>query len=676
MEISTVCGICGGSCGMKLKVENNVIVKTEGLKEHPVSQGYLCPKGRYIGDIEHSPDRLTRPLKKDAQGYWQEISWSNTLDYMADRMIALKKDYGAETIAVHVGQAGVHKEFTPYVNRFCKAFGTPNFSTSGSHCHYSKKMANTVTYGFLPTPDYRNSKCIVLWGFNPSEATPPLLNLLNEGRRKGARLVVIDPRKTALADKADLHLQVRPGTDGALALGMMNVIISEKLYDGEFVEDWTVGFGKLVDLVKEYTPEKAADITWVPAELIREAARLYAANTPACIAQGIALELHTNGFQAVRAISILQAITRNLDVTGGALFAPAPQLASMELKDFQIQTRAIGQERFPLFFKHTGEAQANIYSDAILDGNPYPLRGMVVAGSNPLLTWPNAGRLRNGLEKLEFLAVIDHFMTDTAKMAHVVLPAASFFSRDELWDTAHGSGELKIGFAPKILDNDEIMTDWAIWRELAIRMGLESCFPWKNETDALNSRLRPLDLEIETLRRNPEGCLYGQQKEKKYLKDGFKTPSGKVEIYSKELAELGYDSLPVFHEPHESPAKPGLAGDYSLVLTTGARTLPYLHSRYRNIPLLNKLNPEACVEIHPDKAREMALSEGDMVIVRSPRGCIEVKARITDRVHPRTIFIQHGWGEGNANILTDNEALDPVTGFPADRALMADILKA
>lgn len=670
----TVCGICSAGCGMDITFEDGRVVEVDGQVENAFTHGYLCPKGRAVKELLEAPDRLQSPLKKKDQG-WQEVSWDEALSFIAGKLEEIKSRYGAQAVAVHVGQAGVGKEFTPYAQRFSKAFGTPNFSTAGSHCHHSKTMANEYTFGALPVPDYKNSSCIVLWAYNPSVSCPPLMKNINYAMKRGARLIVVDPRATALAKTADVHLKPRPGTDGALALGLINVIIEERLFDRDFVDRWTVGFDRLVELTKEYPPETVEKITWVPASKIREAARLYAQSPPACIYPGIAVELHTNGFQAARAISVLQAITGNLDTKGGAVFMPAAKLSSLALS-VEERISAIGQDEFPLFYKHIKQAQANIYSTAILEGEPYPLKGMIIAGSNPLSTWPNAGKLKRALGSLDFLAVIDHFMTETASLADIVLPAATFLHCDELCDRAGLFGEPRISLSRKVISDDSVIANWMFWAELAVRMGYGDCFPWKTEEEALDYRLKPLGLTAGMLAGMPEGYVYGERLEKKYENDGFRTPSGKVEIYSEELKRYGYDPLPVYQEPAESPVSaPEIFRDYPLILTTGARTPGYMHSRYRNLRSLRKLSPEPWVELHRDKAEELGVGEGEFVIVESLRGRVELKVKLAEEIHPEVICMPHGWDEANANILTDNEALDPVTGFPADRSLLVRIMK-
>ena len=673
----TVCGICSGTCGINLTLENGRVVAIEGDEAHPVSKGHLCPKGRAFPELLRAPDRLKQPLRKTDQGLWETISWDQALDLLVLKLKTIRAAYGAESVAIHVGQAGVGKEFFPYVERFCNLFGSPNFSTSGSHCHESKSMANISTYGTLPIADYEHSRCIVLWGKNPLTSTPSLVNQLKESRGRDCALLLVDPRETPLARQADLHLQLRPGTDGALALGLLHVVIRESLYDKEFVRRWVIGFDRLAEHVAAYSPQKVEEITWVPAAKIRLAARLYATSSPACISPGVALELHTNGFQAARAIAILQAITGNLDVSGGALFLAEAQLSDMSVANQMRSAKpAIGQSEYPLFHKSTGHAQANLYTDAILDGRPYPIKALVIVGSNPVLTWSNATRVRQAFAKLEFLAVMDPFMTQTAELGHLVLPSATFLGRNELWDSSHLSREPRIGLAPKLCDEEGLLTNWEVWKELATRMGYAEHFPWKDEEEAINFRLQPLGLTMSDLRAMPGGYVHHRWTDKKYERDGFKTPSGKVEAYSAELERFGYDPLPTYVEPGESPlSTPEVAAAYPLVLTTGARTIEYFHSRFRNVPSLHRRAPEPHAEVHPAKAQELGIEEGEMVAVESPRGRVEMRVRYTDEIDPRVIFIPHGWNEANANILTDDRLLDPVTGFPPARALLARIVK-
>ena len=675
--VSTICQICNSRCAINLTVDDGVIVKVEGRKDHPITRGYICPKGRSIPELLYSPKRLKHPLKKIAEGKWEEITWDEAIDMIAQKLKEIKQQNGAEALAVHVGRAGVRKEFTQYVKYFCSLYGTPNFMTSGSHCHLSKRMSNVYTYGALPVPDYANSDCIVLWGSNPQESCPSLTMDINQAVKQGAKLIVIDPYTTQMAKKSDYHLRLRPGTDGALALGMLYVIITEHIYDREFVEKYTLGFDRLEEHIKAYSPDFVEKITWVPAEQIINAARLYAASPTACITTGNALELLSNGFQAQRAICILQTITGNLDISGGIKFIPPPPLAPLPVNDW-IPSRkpAIGEIEFPLFFKFVDNAQANILSDAILAKQPYEIKALIVAGSNPIATWPNAGKLIKALKTLDFVVVMDNFMTETAQLADVVLPASTFLGGNEFFDAGPTYGQPIIELIPGIVDDEGCLTNWEFWKELAWKMGYKEYYPWENSEAAIDFRLQPLNLSYKDLKNKPDGHAFSSWKPQKYKSTGFKTPSGKVEIYSEELRQYGYDPLPTYIEPTESyESTPDLAVTYPFILTTGARLIPYLHSQFHNLPSLRKLSPDPLVVVNTKKAEKLGITKGETVVIESLRGSIEMTVKLNDYIDPRVIFIPHGWEQANANMLTANYDLDPVTGFPPDRCLLARIVK-
>lgn len=672
----TVCGICSGTCGVTVRLENGEPCAIEGDSDHPVSTGHICPKARALPEMLRTPDRLRHPLRRGASGTWEEISWGEAFAVLSEELDGIRRKYGPEALAVHVGHAGVGKEFLPYAERFCALYGTPNFSTCGSHCYESKSMANVVTFGKMPVGDYARSRCIVLWGKNPGSSAPSLVNEIAEARSRGCALIVIDPRRTPLARKADLHLQLRPGTDGALALGLLHVIIKERLYDKDFVDRWTVGFDALRQAAGEYSPEKVERITWIPAGQLREAARTYARAPAACISLGVAVELSTNGFQAARGVAALQAITGNLDIAGGAVFLDEAPLSDLQLTAHNGGKQAIGADEYPLFHRVSRNAQANLYARAILEEKPYPLKGLVVAGSNPVLTWPNARRVREALSRLEFLAVIDPVMTATARQARLILPCASFLGGDELWDSSHISLEPRIGLAPKICNDWGLPTNWEIWREVAVRMGYSDSFPWCTEEEAITSRLQTLKLTYNDLRDIPEGYNYHRWTAKRYEKENFNTDSGKVEIYSGLLERHGYNPVPSYAEPAESPlSTPDVASLFPLVLTTGARRLEYLHSRFRNVESLRTRAPGPYIEINPFTADGLGVKDGDMVLVETLRGSIGIRARCTPSILPGVISMSHGWDEANANILTDDACLDPVSGFPGGRCLLARIAR-
>lgn len=676
--IKGICSFCGGSCGIELLVKDNKILEVRGDRNHPISKGYICPKGKALPEIVHSNERLSKPMKKDENANWTEIEYKDAINIIVEKLKDLKDDFGPESLSIHTGEAGVRRQFPEYVKRFCQSYGTPNYSAAGSHCHLSKQLANKITLGVLPSLDYKNSKCIVLWGYNPSNAHPYEMMDINESIKKGGKLIVVDPQETSLAKRGDIHLKLRPGTDGALALGLIHVIVKENLYNRNFVEKWTVGFEKLVELVKDYTPEKVGKITEISAKTIIEAARVFANNNPSNITPGIAIELLSNGFQTARAISILQAIMGNVDMAGGAMMNSPAILSSLRLEDIEFNKGAVGSTEFPLFCKTYDVAQANILSDAILEGKPYPIKAMVVIGSNPLLTWPNANKLRRALESLDFLVVMDNFMTETARLADLIIPGSLFVERYEIWNKVGLSGEGIIGISPKIIESNHGIVEWKFISDIAKAMGYEEDFPWNTEEEAIDYRFKRLGKTFEELLNLDYGYKYREFKEKKYEENGFDTPSKKIEIYSQTLENLGYDPLPVYYEPAESSlSTTELSEEYPLTLSTGARYLEYYHSRYRNINSLQeyKSNKKPMVRIHPQIAEKNGIKNGDMVKVESRMGSIILEAEITEEILPSTIIIAHGWESANANELIDNEALDPISGFPPARALLVKIGK-
>jgi len=334
------------ACGLLVHVENGRAVKVEGDKNSPVNRGKICVKGRYALEYIYHPDRLRHPLKRigeRGEGKWQQIGWEEALDTIANGLSWARDNFGAESIAFVKGS--FKSVMDSYLNRLANVFGSPNVVTEGHVCHAPRTMGAMVTLGFNPLQDYDYPpNCIVVWGLNPAETNLNRYSGIARALDMGARLVVIDPRNINLAKKADLWLKPRPGSDLALALGMINVIINENLYNRDFVDRWTVGFSELKSHVQDYSPEKVADITWVPADAIREAARLYAQNGPACIAHGNALDQNVNSVQTGRALAILVAITGNLGVPGGEISTTSPPALGARSPELDLREKMPGEK--------------------------------------------------------------------------------------------------------------------------------------------------------------------------------------------------------------------------------------------------------------------------------------------------------------------------------------------
>ena len=680
---NSICYMCTSSCPMKIHVSNGKATKIDVAV--PGSVG-ACLRWKAQLDFIYHSDRLRYPLKRTGErgGSFERISWDEALDTVAGNLQKVKDKYGAESVAFWVAYT---EEPRPYFHRLTHAFGSPNYCTESSSCFSSTWLAGNLTYG----PDYTAfavpvfapvttvTKCQLIWGSSVQNSAPMAWRSYLEARERGVKFIVVDPRRTKIASMADIHLQLRPGTDGALALGMMSVIISENLHDKGFIEKWTVGFDDLKKLVQDYPPERVEQITWVPAAKISEAAILYATQRPAQMRFSVnSTTQHTNGVQNHRAIILLPAITGNIKVPGdNGHISPG-----LPMNDITLHERVgnmppgIGSKRFPIWTKRYREMQSNALADQIDSGDPYPIKALFSAGLD-VQFFPNSNRMVESLEKLDFIAVTEYFQTPGTQLADVVLPIASWLERHIL---ITGSGnDIKL-IEPAIAPVGESRTEWEIYSELAKRLGFGGEFWDGNFEKCVNYILEPAGITFEGLKQYPEGIKSPLvvKPEKSYKKVGFQTPSGKIEIASATLAEHDLEPLPVYKEPVESLiSRPDLAKSYPLVLTTGARTLAYTNSQFRNIARLHKIMPAPLVDINPVDAQSRGIQSGDTVIINSPRGSIKMKANVTDTMLAGVVSIPHLWaGEANANILIDGRNLDPISGFPPFKSQLCQLRKA
>jgi anaerobic selenocysteine-containing dehydrogenase len=699
--VKSTCRGCHGVCGVRLHMKDGKLVKVTGDPDSPTSLGYLCVKGRSAPELLYHPDRLKYPLKRAGargESRWTRITWDEALDTVSQKLLKVKSEFGAESI---VGARGTGRPYYVMFHRFLNALGTPNRLGFAHTCYGPRLTASAITCGELPVCDYygfggTKPACVLVWGSNLTEvgaADGMCSSQLTRTLNNGARLIVVDPRKTGLAKRADLWLQIRPGTDAALALGMLNVIIEEKLCDKEFVDKWTAGFDELIERVKEYPPEKVSEITWIPPETIRAAARLYAGTRPACLQWGVGIDQGSNNFQTIRAVLMLSGVTGNVDVPGGDVFwvpptgvvvqAPRlnPDIELAEKLSPGSKRRAIGADKYKL----SATIQPGEFIDAVLSGRPYPIKAMFIMGSNLLLSHGDCERMLEALRKIDFIAAADLFMTPTTQFADILLPAASWPETDDVPDLHMvwcATPRVKVDTIGECRDDKEILF------ELARRMGMEDDFPWHNTIDYCDWLLKDSGLTFEEFKQN--GILRGEMKYRKFEQAGFKTPSRKFEIYSSTLKNMGYDPLPHFTEPPESPySTPDIFKEYPLVITTGARLQSFFHTEGRQIASLRRLNPDPEVEIHPDTAGKLKIKNGDWVWIESPRGGrIRQKASLTTGIDPRVVSAQHGWWfpekepwqygftESNVNMLTHGMARDPQTGAEPWRSFLCKIYKA
>ena len=427
--VATDCTICYHSCGTEVLVEEGRIKKIRGLKDHPLNKGRLCPKGARVIEMVYHPDRLKHPLKR-VNGEWKRISWDNALTEISDKLQRLKEEFGPESLSIFSGSIGVENlEMMECAQRFKGAFGSPNFISVEGICYRMRIRARQMTFGKYPVEEM-DTKLYVLWGHNPEQSDFPLHIALRENLAKGSKLVVIDPKRISIAKNAEMYLPIRPGTDGALALALMHVIIKENLYDRDFVERWTHGFDKLVSHIEPYTPQWAEKITWVPAEDIRKLARLYATAECASIFQGTNTQDQTaNGTQNSRAFAILQTITGNINNPGGWVIGPRLSLTGLGIP---TERMPIGADDYILFYDLWGRKSPFGQVVCFPDSVPSVIKALIVTGGNPVVSMPDSNAFREALKKLELLVVLDLFMTETAELAHYVLPGCSHLEKNGL----------------------------------------------------------------------------------------------------------------------------------------------------------------------------------------------------------------------------------------------------
>ena len=690
-KIKTHCRGCHGACGVIVHVKDGKVIKVEGNPDSPITHGTMCTKGLSITQTAYHPNRILYPMKKVGEklsGKWERITWDEALGTIATKFQAVIDEYGPEYIVV--GQ-GTGRDYESHLYRFANQLGTPNVLTAGHFCYVSRVSASLVTCGNLPVVDYyvNEPKCIIIWATNPMWTNADEYKGENFMRaiKNGAKLINIDPRKSFYAGKADIWLQIRPGTDCAMAFGFHRVLIEEDLYDKDFAENYIHGWDAFKERVmKDYPLEKVQEITWVDKDLIREAARMYATTKPAGLHWGVPTEQSINCTDFTRTAIGLMAITGNLDAPGGnALFVNPPTRTVAEFgrhKDLtkEVLDKRLGGKEFRLGARVAFINPKKAW-DSIVYGEPYQLKAGLLCGTNPVVGRANAKEAYAALEKLEFLVVIDHFMTPTAELADIFLPASTWVEQNHVADNWKRHGYV---FArQKCVEIGEAWQDHKIFLELGKRMGQEW---WPTVEDALDYLLEPSGLTWEQFKEKQ--YLQGEMVYYKYKERGFSTPTRKVELWSTILEKWGRDPLPKYVEVPESPySTPEVAKKYPYIFNAGLRTMTYFHTANRMIPWLREIRPDPTCEIHPETAKKHGIEDGQWVFIESPRGRIKQRAKLFDGIDPRVIVAEHGWwypeikdpGHGwdisNANILTDNayETCDPNMGSTNVRCCLCNI---
>ena len=671
-EAFTFCHVCPGRCAIKATIEDGKVVdfvpdKESGLpnEQCPVKKGRLS-----VPDVLNHPDRLTHPLKRvgaRGEGKWERISWDEALDTIAGKLLAYKEKFGPQSVAFGLGEPkGL--EFA-FAERLASAFGTPNVVTPGWCCGVPSGMASALTYGWNCVPDEEHSpKLVVAWAINN--------NLTSGGTRResfekalaqGAKVIVVDPRKIDMAGMADLWVRLRPSSDGALAMGLLKVIVEEKLYDEQFVKDWCVGFDQLAAELETFTLKDVEALTWVPEQTVREFARLYATIKPASIQWGNALDTAAVAFPSGKAIAILRAISGNLNIPGGDVFlTPAPYMRPGQFfllsKFARNKDKALGKN-FKLAIRSAFVPPHSVL-DSVLNKEPYEVKAALFLMTNPLISYPDSKRTYEALMEIEFSVISEIFMTPTAALCDIVLPAAWGMEHEELGYWPGWYEEIRA--YPKLVNPPgEAWADTKWMNELAKRLGLGEYF-WEDDEEALDEMVKASGLNYQDMKR--KRVLHAKRE---YKKNEYRTPSGKIEIYSEIAKEFGYSPMPYWREV---AAIPVVTDEYPLLMTN-AKEAVYMLTGYKQVASLRMMKPEPTVEMHPDTTRKLGLNDGEMVSIETAKGKIVQRLVVNDHLDPRIVVTSFGWwfpeGSGklfdwdksNINMLTGSEPpFDPGIG--------------
>ncbi len=667
------CYMCTSDCPITVESQGDEIINIS----HPD-----CIRATAMLEQRESPKRLLGArIRGGAAEPWQDSGWDGAIRHAADKMLEIRESHGPEAVAFFVGYT---KEARPYLRRLQTLYGSPHYITESSCCFGATYVASTLTFGedynhFFQASRFRQeeTQCRIVWSNNPKDSLIPYERHYLLAEADKVPTIAVDPRRTSIAEAAQIHLQPRPGTDGALALGLAHVILEEGLEDADFLARHAHGFEEYREYVKEFTPERTREITWVPENLIIDAARLYGRARPAQITVSQeALVQHRNGLQNHRAVMLLAALTGNLDIRGGN----RPWTTRLKQKPVAAPAGTqkpagapMGEERYPLFPEIYNEGQAMMLAEYIETGR---IKAVFSMGTNVLM-WPNSERLKKALATLDLFVVSDFFETPTTDLATVFLPAATHLERQTLIAALNG----RVQYRPAaVAPRGDAHGDTEMLFDMADALGFKEQF-WGGDIHAsYDERMTPLRLDFADLPENGKSQSIELETlpDRGYEETGFKTPSGKVEFASIRLAEAGHDALPTHAEPMWSPAaSPEVAKDFPLVLTSGGRSPNFTHSQGRNLDTLRVLEPNPRIQISPADADARGIEDGDAVAVSSPLAEIEMRAWVTDIVMPGVAHAPHGWPGANINALIPDEeaALDPITGYPPFKSSLCQVAK-
>lgn len=617
-----VCRLCTMHCGIVATLKGGKLARIDGdLKSN--TSGFVCLNGQGYRELLASRARIHTPLVRKGD-HFEPVDWESAIALVAERLLAIRAKKGPASIAFETGWPFVRHPLVPYIQRLCDALGTPNLATVASLCEASGRMGRALVHGSNYWPMMQKAKTLVIWGANPAHAAGPYFHQVVAAAKSPRALIVIDPVRTEVAAHATHHLMPRPGTDGALALGILRILIEE---DRVKIPVPPADLADLGRLAAAYTPAEVERLTTVPAQQLETVARILSENGPTAIWDGLGVEHHENGVQTVRAISVIYSLCGGLEATAEARpgeidwHTPEPMPPRPSIP-------AIGAVEFPVFHAFQRQAQKQRFPAAIEAGE---LSALVLVGSNALLTAPGSARLRAAVDKLDLLVVVDPFLTASAEHADVVLPATTF-------------GE----DAPLSLPGGEgAWPDDKLIFSLARALGFAASFPWQTLAEA------------EQARRGP------------HKSKGTPLDPSTLTIRSAVLEEAGQPGLPVWTPPSDAPSP-----EFPLILVAGPRTRAFINSQLREAPSVRAKMPRPLARLNPAAAAARGIADGDPVIVRTKVGSVQFWAELSGDIHPEVVVVPHGWAEANANLLTDLSGLDPISGFPAFRSRACQIARS
>lgn len=677
----TICGFCHANCGLVVRVGAKGIERIEGDPDHPASRGYICGKAHAAKEMVESPQRLTTPLRRTPGGL-KPVSWDDALDFAAEKLTAIRDKYGPQSLVRNAGAPVSYDARDGFLN-FMGAYGSPNFTGSSNCCMLPRVTAFAATMGGKPEPDFDNARQIIFWGANPVATErygsycgyDRFNRIISRAKARGARLIAIDPVRSETAARADQWIRINPGTDTALGLAMIHVIIDENLQDQEFVAPYTSGFEALKDHVRTMTPAWAAGITGIAPDRIVELARGLATTRPATICDGNGFDMYCNVVEAVRTVAILLGLTGNIDVPGSVVFLPFTRQAVLSNPQKKAQIRS---SEFSIF----RDVPFPGVKEAILREDDYRPRALIAHHSNPILIQANQNRTREAFAKLEFVMVDDVFMTATAEVADLVLPATS--SMERYGYRAYSSFERGfLAFSrPVVEPPGEARDVFRMEFELAERMGLDADYPFVDSRSWVEHMLEPSGVSLLQLQQEQIVYTTPTPRFQKYKTAGFQTPSGKFEFFSRQFEQAGYDPLPVYKEPMGTPLPAASRAARAFPLRcTSRRPAEFVHTRFRNLKTVTDAYPEPLLWIAPADAAQRGLKDGEMVELSSPHGHVAIRTRWKASLQSGLVMMDFGWGNptdgmASANLLTSDEFWNPVSGSTPQRLFPCEVAKA